>query len=125
MIYMLFNEEKNKKYESLQKENKMNKNMVIGIVVGIVAMLTIVCALGAIYDYVPSVARVIWPNSIRHKNVEIHANDIFDNEIIDVIPRTYVDQMHTCYVLDEGQTPYEFTGWFRFDFGKDSWIYCQ
>ena len=103
----------------------MNKEMLKGIIVGIVAMLTIVCALGAIYDYCPSIARVIWPNSIRHREIKVHENSIFDEEVIDIIPTVYADQMHTCYLLDEGQIPYEFTGWFRFDFGRDRWIYCQ
>ena len=103
----------------------MNKNMFIGMLCGAIVVLTIVCALGAIYDYCPSIARVIWPNSIRHREIKVHEYTIFDEEVVDVIPTVYADSMHTCYILDENQTPYEFTGWFRFDFSRDRWIYCQ
>ena len=101
----------------------MNKNFFIGVVCGIVMIITVVVALGAIYDYVPEVARIIWPDSIRYKEIEIHQESIFDEEVIGSIPMNYLTKTHICEIWD-GE-PKMVSGLFLYEFDTDEWVWCQ
>lgn len=101
----------------------MNKKFFLGIVVGIIIMIATVVILGYIYDYEPSVAQVIWPNSVKFKNVPIHEDNIFDETIIGSIPMEYFTKTHVCEIFD-GE-PMMVSGVFTYDFDLDKWIYCQ
>ena len=95
-----------------------------GIIIGMVIMTIVVIALGAIYDYCPSIARVIWPDLAKFKETPIYEGNIFSEELVGSIPMNY-KETHVCALLDEGVEPYRFTGWFTYDFDVDRWIYCQ
>ena len=101
----------------------MKKNFVLGMLLGASIIIAIIIALGAIYDCVPSVARMIWPESAKFKEIDIHQSDIFDEEIIGSIPMNYFTKTHVCELWD-GE-PTTVFGLFTYDFDIEQWIWCQ
>ena len=101
----------------------MKKNFFKGLIIGMMIVNVVVIAFGAIYDYVPSLAQKIWPDSVKFKKIPIHEDNIFDDEIIGEIPMKYFSKTHVCEIWD-GE-PHMISGLFTYDFETDRWIWCQ
>lgn len=94
-------------------------------------MVLLGIAFGAIYDYCPGLARLIWPNHGKFKEILIY-KDLFDEEYpVGSIPQEYFNQTHVCEIWgvegvdDANLDPVRVSGIFTYDFDIDRWIYCQ